>query len=329
MAGYLIVNSQATQYAVVMENVRAVFLLPQLSAAPEGTPDYVIGLLNFHGEAAPVFDLAKRFNHDANEYTINDVVLLLESEEKSAAMLVQAVGDVIEIPASAILPPLTSAHQPTAAQKVAGEIKIGDEVLMLLNIKVLMDFEDVQSTSSHTVSERFKVKHFSEDDAQLLRDRAHHLAELEAKQDASAGKFALTRISDQLIALDITKVRTFTKFNAVQPIPGCPDYVLGCINLHGEILAVLNTNRLLNLKESKNPTSIVVVEIGDQKIGLAVDEIINLISATSTEFSSLDADFGEASRFCTKLLHHENKTAGLINLELLIQEHQLAVNESV
>ena len=72
---------------------------------------------------------------------------------------------------------------------------------------------------------------------------------------------------------------------AVHPLPGAPAGIDGVIDLHGEIVAVIELrSRLGDASRPADPLEhLVVAWSGNQKVALRVDRALDLITAPNTE----------------------------------------------
>ncbi len=66
----------------------------------------------------------------------------------------------------------------------------------------------------------------------------------------------------------------------ITPIPGLPRWVLGVINLHGDIVSVVNLTDFLDLPDPTPTTTpkLIIAQAEDQRIGLLVDRVMMIYS---------------------------------------------------
>ncbi len=90
------------------------------------------------------------------------------------------------------------------------------------------------------------------------------------------------RLGDQEFALSIQAIREIRGWISSTPIPHGPSYIKGMINLRGSVLAIIDLAERLGLPSTAvNATSVVVViEAGDRVIGLLVDAVSDIMTAT-------------------------------------------------
>jgi purine-binding chemotaxis protein CheW len=79
-------------------------LLPQpLTRIPLAPPE-VAGLLNLRGQIVPAIDLRRRLDMPARAAPEAATNVVLREEEGAVSLLVDAIGDILEVPAEALAP---------------------------------------------------------------------------------------------------------------------------------------------------------------------------------------------------------------------------------
>jgi purine-binding chemotaxis protein CheW len=108
------------------------------------------------------------------------------------------------------------------------------------------------------------------------RESAAKIAEIE---------FVTFRVGDILMGVDIRQVEEINRRIDVTAVPHAPKYVLGVINLRGEVVTVVSLRTILLLPQSettKQNRTVVVRSRGEQ-VGLFVDRIGDVIKAQTSE----------------------------------------------
>ena len=77
-------------------------------------------------------------------------------------------------------------------------------------------------------------------------------------------------------------------------IPGAPPHVRGLINLRGTLLTVVDLARRLDLGETREDGSIVLVQEGARLVGVGVDEVrdVQLVTSDRIEHAAGDQSRG-------------------------------------
>lgn len=86
------------------------------------------------------------------------------------------------------------------------------------------------------------------------------------------------RFEKELYGIPFEKTREATKPPQITGIPGTPPHIIGLMNLHGEIICIVDAKTLLNIEilhPSKN-SRFVIVKTGEGPVGIFCDEITEI-----------------------------------------------------
>jgi len=86
------------------------------------------------------------------------------------------------------------------------------------------------------------------------------------------------QLNDQQYALPIQDTQEIIRMTSVTRVPNTRYYMEGIINLRGNIVPVINLSKRLDLPASdySEATRIIVVESGGQKVGMIVDNVLEV-----------------------------------------------------
>ena len=102
---YVVFRLNETQFGVEIRQVLRIVRLAPITRVPRA-PHFLEGLINYHGQVVPVVDLKKRLALDSGEqYGDAARSLIVELEEQSIGMLVDAVVRILRLPDESIEPP--------------------------------------------------------------------------------------------------------------------------------------------------------------------------------------------------------------------------------
>ena len=88
----------------------------------------------------------------------------------------------------------------------------------------------------------------------------------------------------ELYAVDIARVHEIIRLQSITRVPRSPAYVEGVINLRGKVIPVMDLRRRFGLPvaEHTRASRIVVVEIGEQVVGIIVDAVSEVLRVTAS-----------------------------------------------
>jgi len=97
-------------------------------------------------------------------------------------------------------------------------------------------------------------------------------------------------INKEVFAFDTLKVRNILEFDKVTWVPNTKDYLLGVINLHGNIIPIADLRLMMGVGniENSQDTAVIVVSNDDKNeslIGLIVDGVREVFDIDDSEIS--------------------------------------------
>lgn len=118
-----------------------------------------------------------------------------------------------------------------------------------------------------------------ENPADILKARARKLAVEETPPD-HLDRLAVVvfRLAQENYGIELRHISGVHPLKGLSYIPGTPDFVLGIINMRGEILSVVDLKKIFDLgdDESGNNRMVIILRAADMEFCLVADEIIGL-----------------------------------------------------
>ena len=86
-------------------------------------------------------------------------------------------------------------------------------------------------------------------------------------------------LADEGYGVDISAVREIIRLQEITRVPRTPEFVEGVINLRGKVIPVIDLRKRfgLTVEAESQDNRIVVVDIGDQDIGVVVDAVTEVL----------------------------------------------------
>ncbi|MCS3900404.1 chemotaxis protein CheW [Methanococcus voltae] len=127
------------EYGLRVNEVREVLKLQDITAIPN-TPSYISGVTNIRGEIMPIIDLRKKLNlFDSMDTPDGDMlVMVVEIDGIPIGILVDFVSDVMQI-SSENIEEIEGIKKNSNGEYIEGIAKIGNRLIIILNIKNLID----------------------------------------------------------------------------------------------------------------------------------------------------------------------------------------------
>ncbi|MEM7595076.1 MAG: chemotaxis protein CheW [Cyanobacteria bacterium P01_A01_bin.83] len=339
---YLILNLAQTRYAIAAQAVTEIFLLPELTPVAEAPTD-VVGLLNLHGQFVPVMHLSLRFGRQVEQCHLTDNVIVVESHDLKVGVIVHQVETVSDIDDRYIQTELTYGRQDINQAFIKGVINLDDEMILLLDVDNLIRHPDAYNEladSDHNTEitevklrqDNFSQQYFVDalpSTKEILRQRAINLQQ--ATEDLTTTELipiAVVNLAGRYFGIDLSTVKEFTKIGKITTIPCCPQYILGNMNLRGEILTLVDISQPLNLQLNHRDlaTKAVVVEVDEIIAGIVVEEVYDVIDLLPEELKPIPVATNQDTAIYLKgVASYQDQTLNVIDLPRLLAQGIMTV----
>lgn len=78
-------------------------------------------------------------------------------------------------------------------------------------------------------------------------------------------------------ALETRLVHGIEKKMTLTAVPNAPYYIKGLANLRGTIISIIDLKTYLRMDNNQEEENIIIVEIGDERVGLLVDSVQEVV----------------------------------------------------
>lgn len=124
-------------YAVKVSDVREISQDYAVTPIP-CVPDFILGVVNIRGEIVSVTDVATLMGLDAAEELAEEAsAIVIQNDEATTAMVIDEIGDIVEVPADGVEPPLSLIDK-AQAEYIAGSVYIDGRLIGLFNTATIL-----------------------------------------------------------------------------------------------------------------------------------------------------------------------------------------------
>ena len=130
-------------------------------------------------------------------------------------------------------------------------------------------------------------------------------------------------LGNEKYGINVMKVQEVLRVSEIAPVPGSPSYVLGIINLRGNVVTVIDTRQRFGLPpiEASEDARIVIVDVQGQVIGMLVDRVAEVVDLKQTDIASApDVGNEEKSKFIQGITQHSKELLILVDMDKLVDE---------
>ncbi len=140
-------------------------------------------------------------------------------------------------------------------------------------------------------------------------------------------QYVTFRLDDETYGINVMQIQEVLRYTEIAPVPGAPDYVLGIINLRGNVVTVIDTRRRFGLSDSEvtDHTRIVVLEVEGQVIGVLVDSVAEVVYLRQSEIETApNVGNEESARFIQGVCNKNGELIILVEFEKMLSEEEWA-----
>ena len=152
--------------------------------------------------------------------------------------------------------------------------------------------------------------------------------EVEVKKDTSNDEvlqWVTFQLEEETYGINVMQVREVLRYTEIAPVPGAPDYVLGIINLRGNVVPVIDARSRFGLMEGEvtDNTRIIVIESERQVIGILVDSVAEVVYLRSSEIDTTPSvGTDESAKFIQGVSNRDGKLLILVDLNKLLTDDE-------
>jgi len=133
------------------------------------------------------------------------------------------------------------------------------------------------------------------------------------------------RLENEKYGINVMQVQEVLRVTEIAPVPGAPDYVLGIINLRGNVVTVIDTRKRFGLqsKDVDDATRIVIIEADEQVVGILVDSVAEVVDLRISDIESApNVGTEESAKFIQGVASQEGELLIIIDLNRLLTDEQ-------
>jgi len=135
------------------------------------------------------------------------------------------------------------------------------------------------------------------------------------------------RLDNETYGINVMQVQEVLRYSEIAPVPGAPPYVLGIINLRGNVVTVIDTRLRFGLSqtETSDQTRIVIIETGNQVVGILVDAVAEVVYLRQSEIETTpNVGNEETAKFIQGVCHKNEELLILVDLEKMMSDEEWA-----
>ena len=145
-------------------------------------------------------------------------------------------------------------------------------------------------------------------------------AQAQTEQDPVL-RWVTFRLGDETYGINVMQVQEVLRMTEIAPVPGAPSYVLGIVNLRGNVVTVIDTRNRFGLQpiEPDDATRIVIIETEGHIIGVLVDSVAEVVNLQSSEIETPpNVGNNESARYIQGVYSRDGQILILVDVNKLL-----------
>lgn len=138
-------------------------------------------------------------------------------------------------------------------------------------------------------------------------------------------QFVTFVLMDETYGINVMQVQEVLRVTEIAPVPGAPAYVLGIINLRGNVVTVIDTRTRFGLPptETDDSSRVIVIESEKQVVGILVDAVAEVVELYENEIDvAPNVGTEDSSRYIQGVATREDGLLILVDLNKLLTDEE-------
>ncbi len=147
----------------------------------------------------------------------------------------------------------------------------------------------------------------------------------EAVSSPETSQWVTFSLAEETYGINVMRVQEVLPMTEIAPVPGAPSFVLGIINLRGNVVTVLDTRMQFDLgdREADDASRIVVIETGKQVAGILVDRVAEVVNIAGKDVDTApNVGNRDSSRYIAGVVSRGDDILILIDVERLLTDEE-------
>lgn len=147
---------------------------------------------------------------------------------------------------------------------------------------------------------------------------------VENKED-SIIQWVTFHLENEKYGIKVMQVQEVLRMTEIAPVPGAPHYVLGIINLRGNVVTVVDTRRRFGLSDidADDETRIVIIEANNNVVGILVDSVAEVVDLKTSEIETApNVGNDESSKYIQGVSSRGDELLILVDVNKLLSDEE-------
>lgn len=128
-------------------------------------------------------------------------------------------------------------------------------------------------------------------------------------------QFIIFRLGSEYFATETEKIQNISDIMQITKVPTAPAHIKGLINLRGSIKPLVDISMLLNIKSESKQENIIILELEEEEVGIAVDEVVEVVEI---DLNVLQNTAGDNKDYVKGVIEFNNYLLTVIDIDKVV-----------
>ena len=133
------------------------------------------------------------------------------------------------------------------------------------------------------------------------------------------------KLAGETYGVNVMQVQEVLRYTEIAPVSGAPEYVMGIVNLRGNVVTVIDARYRFGLEPGQisDNTRIVILEAEQHVVGILVDSVAEVVYLRLSEIENApNVGKEDSARFIQGVCHKNKELLILIELDKLLTDNE-------
>lgn len=141
-----------------------------------------------------------------------------------------------------------------------------------------------------------------------------------------ATKQVVFKLAQEEYGLDILIVNAIETFSGVVPVPNAPNYILGILNLRGDVIPVFSLRAKFGMPETTTENSqLIITRTNDMMVGFKVDAVCGIEEFDTKDLNEVPSIIrNERTKYAKEVANKDGKMILLLDHTGILSDEEAA-----
>ncbi len=264
------------EYALGMDDIQEIVNLVEIKNKINHC-DFVCGVITLREKIIPIVCLKKYFGNKETTLQKDSKIIILRSNPV-IGIIADSIKEVIHYEVDKLLP-VNHLAQSKSKNIFSNIIALSESRnIIKINLEKLFTEEAKKQIEDGI--------YLNKDDNSKKTDNSASILSGIAQENRIINKEFILFKLNEIFAIQIEEFQEIMKYSdSITDLPGSEDFIEGLLNLRSEPILIINLRKYYNLEDysNKNDIRILILNVNDQKIGIMVDEVLEILKTDKVQ----------------------------------------------